>query len=220
MPCRPVVKRPRWQRRPDARPEEILDAAVEVFGEQGYANTRLDAVARRAGVSKGTLYLYFESKDALFRAMMTAKLESKLASAEQLIRTWQGTNAELLRTFVAAYWETVNQPQTVKLVKLVMSELANFPGLAKWHYQEVVLRLRAVIEEILRRGAANGEFRVVNLSFAARTLQNICTQAAQFRHYLQPYDAVPMTSEQMLEGILDLYFHGVLAAPDRPVTGP
>ncbi len=186
---------------------------MEVFGEQGYAGTKLDDIARRAGVSKGTLYLYFASKEALFRAMMTAKLESKLASAEQLLRSWNGNNADLLRSFVISYWELVNQPQTVKLVRLVMSELGNFPELARWHYQEVVLRLRAVVEEILRRGVASGEFRVANIPFTARTLQIICTHTAQFRHYLQPYDPTPITADQMLNGILDLYLHGVLAHP-------
>jgi AcrR family transcriptional regulator len=213
------VKRPRWKRRPDARPEEIIEAAIEVFGQQGFARTKLDDVARKAGVSKGTLYLYFDSKDALFRAMMTQRLEAKLASAEEMVNGWTGSSADLLRAYVTWQWESVNQPQSIRLIRLVMSELVSFPELAKWYYQEGIVRMRAIVEKILERGIASGEFRAGNSSLVARLLQLICVQAAQYRHYLQPYDPVPISSNDMLEGILDLYLHGVMATPAPSVPG-
>ncbi len=220
MPRPPAPKRPRWKRRPDARPEEILEAAVEVFGERGFARTKLDDVARHAGVSKGTLYLYFESKDALFRAMMRQRLEAKIASAEELVRGWTGSSADLLRAYVTMHWATMNQPQNVRIVRLVMSELVNFPELAKWYYQEGIMRMRGVIERILARGVATGEFRnTSNPAFTARLLQLLCAQTAQFREYLQPFDPTPIASEAMLDGLLDLYLHGVVAAPAHPVAG-
>ena len=212
------IKRPRWQRRPDARPEEIVEAAVQVFGELGFERTKLDDVARRAGVSKGTLYLYFDSKDALFRAMMKQRLEAKIAWGEELVRNWTGSATELLRALVTAHWESMNQPQNVRLIRLVMSELGSFPELAKWYYQEGILRMRGIVEKILARGVASGEFRPMNLAFTARSLQFLCSQSAQFRHYLQPFDPTPMSGEAMLEGILELFLTGVLAEPARPVA--
>jgi AcrR family transcriptional regulator len=206
-------RRPRWQRRPEARPEEILGAALEVFGEQGFARTRLEDVARRAGVSKGTLYLYFDSKDALFRAMVLAKLEATLAHAEEFIRNWKGSTPDLLRQFIADYWVTMNQPEKLRLAKVVLSELSSFPELARWYYQQVILRLRRVIEDILARGIERGEFRAVPTAFTARALQILVVQMAQFRHYFQTYDPAPLSSDEILAGITDLYLHAIQAAP-------
>src|SRR5690242_1165593 len=87
---------PRWQRRPEARPEEILDAALAVFSESGFARAKLDDVARLAGVSKGTVYLYFDSKEALFREMVRAKVVAYLAEAESFVRAHEGSARALL----------------------------------------------------------------------------------------------------------------------------
>ena len=86
---------PRWQRRPEARPDEILDAAQKVFGESGFARAKLDDVARIAGVSKGTLYLYFDSKDTLFREMVRAKVVTGLAESEALLASHTGRRRDL-----------------------------------------------------------------------------------------------------------------------------
>jgi AcrR family transcriptional regulator len=205
-------RHPRWQRRPEARPEEILCAALEVFSEQGFARTKLDDVARRAGISKGTLYLYFDSKEALFRAMVLAKLEATLAHVEEFVRNWEGNTPDLLRHFITEYWNLANQPQKLRLSRVVLSELANFPELARWYYQEVILRVRRVIEQILARGIARGELRDVPTAFTARALQILVVNVAQFRHYLQGYDPAPLSSDELLAGIIDLYLHGVLPA--------
>ncbi|HWA58977.1 MAG TPA: TetR/AcrR family transcriptional regulator [Gemmatimonadales bacterium] len=214
MPRRPrQTRRPRWQRRPEARPEEILAAALEVFGELGFARTRLDDVARRAGVSKGTLYLYFDSKDALFRAMVTARLEAILAHAEEFVRNWKGSTSDLLRAFTTDYWATMNQPEKLRLSRVVIAELGSFPELAKWYYQEVILRSRRVIQSILARGIEAGEFRPVNTAFTARALQLLVVNMAQFLHYFQKYDPAPLSSDEILEGIVDLYLHAVQVTP-------
>jgi len=214
MPGRPrPAKRPRWQRRPEARPEEILAAALEVFGEQGFARTRLEDVARRAGVSKGTLYLYFDSKEELFRAMVRARVEATLAHAEEFIRNWRGTTPDLMRHFIRDYWAAMNQPEKIRLVKVVLSELGNFPELARWYYQQVILRLRRVIEQILARGIERGEFRSVPTAFTARALQILVVHLAQSLHYFQVYDPAPLSSEETLAGLLDLYLHALEAVP-------
>jgi AcrR family transcriptional regulator len=209
------TRRPRWRRRPDARPEEILDAAMEVFGERGFAATRCEEVARRAGISKGTLYLYFESKEALFKEMVRAKFETGIVSAEEFVRTWQGNSPDLLVALMERYWEKVNRPLHVRLSRLVLSELTNFPELARWYYQTIILRGRRVIESVIVRGITGGEFRAVDPPFAARALQTLCVQLAQFRHCFQQYDPAPLSSEELLRGMTDLYLHGLLATPSQ-----
>ena len=210
-----AAHRPRWRRRPDARPEEILDAAMEVFGERGFAAARCEEVARRAGISKGTLYLYFDSKEALFRETVRAKFETSIVSAEEFVRTWEGNSTELLIALMARYWEKVNHPLHVRLSRLVLSELTNFPELARWYYQTIILRGRRVIESVLTRGIAGGEFRKVETPFAARALQTLCVQLAQFRHFFQQYDPAPLSSEELLRGMTDLYLHGLLVTPHQ-----
>ena len=213
---RTAARKPRWRRRPEARPEEILEAALDVFGELGFARTRLDDVARRAGVSKGTLYLYFDSKEALFRAMVQARVETVLTETEAMVRNWQGSTTELLRQFIRRYWELMNRLQNCRLARVVLSELSSFPELARFHYRNVILRMRRVIESILEQGIARGEFRAVQPVFAARMLQTLCVHLAQFLVYFAPHDPAPPTAADTLAAIEDLYLNGLLARPGAP----
>src|SRR5262245_18024524 len=97
-------REPRWRRRAGARPDEIIEAALAAFAEQGFARSRLDDVARRAGVTKGTLYLYFDSKEALFREVVKAKVGASIAMGERFVREFQGSPRELLEAFIQRYW--------------------------------------------------------------------------------------------------------------------
>src|SRR3954451_14693264 len=114
---------PRWQRRPEARPDEILDAALAVFGEAGFARAKLDDVARQAGVSKGTLYLYFESKETLFREMVRARVVAWLGEAEEFVRTYEGSARSLLVELVRRMYTRVRCEPMTRIARLVQSEL-------------------------------------------------------------------------------------------------
>ena len=96
---------PRWTRRKDARPDEIIAAALDLFVERGFATTRLDDVATRAGVSKGTLYLYFENKEDLFKAVVRGNIVPVLLHGEQLLKDFSGSSADLVRQLVRGWWE-------------------------------------------------------------------------------------------------------------------
>jgi len=205
-------QRPRWKRRPEARPEEILAAALEVFGEQGFAGARCDEVARRAGISKGTLYLYFDSKESLFREMVRAKVEGLIASAEEFVRSWEGNTEELFVALMARYWEAVNQPQHLRLSRLVHAELGNFPELARFYYQTVILRGRRLVESVIQRGVRSGEFRPVKVTAFARMVQILCVQLAQHRHLFGRYDPAPSSLEEMLHGMTDLHLRSLTSA--------
>ena len=99
---------PRWHRRPVERPEEIVRAALTVFGEQGFARARLEDIARRAGIRKGTLYLYFDSKEALFREMVRTKIVAAVAAGEAEVHAFSGSSRERLRFVATRIWKTVN----------------------------------------------------------------------------------------------------------------
>jgi len=104
--------KPRWQRRKDARPEELIAAALDEFVERGYEAAKLADVARRAGVTKGTIYLYFESKEALFKAVVRETIVPVIAQGEALARSFTGSARELLEQLVREYWRLVGRPRS------------------------------------------------------------------------------------------------------------
>ena len=150
---------PRWQRRPDARPDEILDAALEVFGAQGFAGARLEDIARAAGVSKGTLYLYFDSKETMFREMIRARIVSVLEEGERELLHAEGSTRTKLELLMRRIWAVVGDPSMARIIKLVHGELNNFPELARFYYEEVILRVRALGLGVLAQGVTAGEIR-------------------------------------------------------------
>jgi AcrR family transcriptional regulator len=207
---------PRWQRRPEARPEEIVEAALTVFGESGYARAKIDDVARVAGVSKGTVYLYFDSKEALFRAMVRAKVVAALAEAETFVRDHDGSAREVLVELIRRMYARVRHEQMTQLARMVQSELPHFPELARFYFDEVILRARRLVAQVLDRGAATGEFRPEASGFAARGLSSLLVHTAQVQCFFQRFDPQALSEDQAVEGLIDLYLHGVLAHPADP----
>ncbi|HEY0351636.1 MAG TPA: helix-turn-helix domain-containing protein, partial [Gemmatimonadales bacterium] len=112
---------PRWQRRPEARAEEILDAAQQVFGESGFARAKLDDVARLAGVSKGTLYLYFDSKETLFREMVRAKIVALLAESEASLEAHTGSYRDLLVQLMTGMFHSMRDHEIVKISRVAQA---------------------------------------------------------------------------------------------------
>jgi len=165
-----VKSEPRWTRRKEARPEEITAAALELFVERGYAATRLEDVAARAGVSKGTLYLYFANKEELFKAVVREALVARLVEFRSQIDKYQGSSFELLSLMVKAWWEKIGSTRISGIPKLILSEARNFPEIADFYVAEVVRPGRETIEAIIRRGIERGEFRDVDVENTAHLL--------------------------------------------------
>ncbi|MBP6670144.1 MAG: TetR/AcrR family transcriptional regulator [Gemmatimonadales bacterium] len=214
---RATPRRPRWRRRPEDRPEEILRAALRVFAERGFAQARLEEVARKAGVSKGTLYLYFDSKDALFRAVVRATKGPILAESEAWLDAFEGSAREALAHFIRGMWRRMADPDQAAISRLVHSEIKHFPELARFYFEEVVLRARRLLERVLARGVASGEFRPDQARFAARAMPALALMLNGLHCQFTPYDPDPMNLDTMTEHALDLVLHGVLT---RPAEGP
>src|SRR5471032_114573 len=150
--------KPRWERRKDARPQELLAAALGQFVERGFAATRLEDVARRAGVSKGTLYLYFENKEELFKAVVREHIVHAIGEAEHEVASFTGHSGELLRKVLMQWWDQLGATELGGITKLMMAEANNFPELAQFYNEEVVDRGHNLISSVLKRGVARGEF--------------------------------------------------------------
>lgn len=167
MPTLAKIIEPRWERRKDARPGELATAALELFVERGFSATRLDDVAKRAGVSKGTLYLYFDSKEDLFKAVVREGIVSRIAEAEERIRSYTGNTPDLLDELVHEWWNQIGATKLAGISKLMLSEAGNFPELAKFYHDEVMVRGTALFASVIQRGIVSGEFRQVPLEIVA-----------------------------------------------------
>ena len=142
----PVAVEPR-RRRKEALPAELTAAALDLFVEKGFAATRLDDVAVRAGVSKGTLYLYFDSKEALFKAVVEEGIVPFLASAEQQMAEYDGEMIDLLRSLFSDWWQKIGATRLAGVTKLVISESRNFPEVARYYHDNVLVRGSALFVE-------------------------------------------------------------------------
>ncbi|PKO45931.1 MAG: TetR family transcriptional regulator [Betaproteobacteria bacterium HGW-Betaproteobacteria-4] len=154
---------PLRKRRKEARPSELLAAALGLFVERGFAATRLEDVAARAGVSKGTLYLYYENKDALFKAVIQEGIVPVIAENEAILAKHSGSSFELLERLLENWWTKIGQTAFAGIPKLMVAEARNFPELAGYYYENVISRGRALLASALRRGMESGEFRSMDV---------------------------------------------------------
>ena len=147
------------QRRKEARPQELIDAALELFAEKGFAATRSEEVAARAGVAKGTLYLYYPSKEELLKAVISQRLSSEIAAVAEYAAQYEGSCASLLTEVFTQWWSRVFDSPTSAVFKLVITEVRNFPEIAEFYFREVVDPGQRLLGAIIERGIATGEFR-------------------------------------------------------------
>ncbi|HEX8395031.1 MAG TPA: TetR/AcrR family transcriptional regulator [Longimicrobium sp.] len=201
---------PRWRRRSDARPGEIVEAALELFVTKGFTATRMDEIARAAGVTKGTLYLYFPSKEDLFRAVVHETVVPRLEMGERLVAGHTGPAADLLRALVHAWWEKIGDSRLSYMAKLMTAESANFPELTRYYVEEVVLRARRIFASALRRGIESGEFRGdLPLHDAARLVLAPLVQGAAYRHSMLAFDPEPLEMTTYLDLHMDIFLRGI-----------
>ena len=152
-------KSPKWRRRKDARPSDIVAAALEVFGEKGFAGARIEEIARRAGVSKGTLYLYFETKSDIFRAVVHDAISPNIDEVGRTILALDLPFAEVVRLLLPRFAQLVTELPVGAVVKMVIGESRNFPELAKVWHDEVVQQGVALLSALIERGQGRGEVR-------------------------------------------------------------
>jgi AcrR family transcriptional regulator len=154
---------PRRQRRKEARPGELTAAALSLFVEKGFAATRLDEVAARAGVSKGTLYLYFDSKEALFKAVIQDSVLPVFEACERKLEILADDPERLLRELLLDWWTQVGATEVGGITKLIVAEAGNFPDLASYHHEEVAMRWMGILGRAIQLGVDQGVFRPLDI---------------------------------------------------------
>ena len=206
----------RRSRRKDERPGELLAAALDLFVERGFAATRVEEVAQRAGVSKGTLFLYFPSKEELFKAVVRENISGHFVEWNEEFERFEGSTPEMLRYCLFNWWERIGSTQASGIPKLMMSEAQNFPELAVFYQQEVMQPGMALIERILRRGVARGEFRPMDFTYGVYLMLAPMFFLVLWKHSLGTFcgDQAQLDPQKYLAAQLDMLMHGFNVRPN------
>jgi AcrR family transcriptional regulator len=209
---KPAAPDPRWRRRAEARPAEILDAALTVFSARGFAAAKLDDVAKEAGVSKGTLYLYFASKEALFEAMALELMRVPvLAQLETIAKA--ATATEAFRQLIQFMTRMLEDPRRSALPKLIIAESAGFPQLAEIWLKNVIQPVRQRLVQLIEAGMASGEFRKVDAWETTKLVMAPFLLTAIWRSTFERIDDRRFDFAAMLRQHVEFLLRGL--APDK-----
>lgn len=209
------------ERRKEARPGELLDAAMDLFVEKGFAATRAEEVAARAGVSKGTLFLYFPSKEELFKAVVRDNISGRFGEWNQEFEAFDGSSMDMVRYCIKVWWERIGNTRASGITKLIISEARNFPDIAAFYQQEVIRPANELIRRILQRGIDRGEFRPMDVEYTAFSLISPMIFLIMMKHSLGvcvPAE-YPLDPERYLASITDNLLFGLCARPEAAAAG-
>ncbi|MEC5213564.1 TetR/AcrR family transcriptional regulator [Polaromonas sp. CG_9.5] len=217
----PSVAPTKRERRKESRPGELLAAALDLFVEKGFAATRVEEVAARAGVSKGTLFLYFPSKDELFKAVVRENISGRFAEWNSDFEAFQGSTFDMLAYCMNSWWERMGATKAAGITKLVLSEAGNFPTIAAFYQQEVIEPGHTLIRRILQRGMDRAEFRQLDLDYAVFSVLAPMIFMTLTRHsqgVCLP-DQMVLEPKRYIASQLDIILYGLGPKPMDP-AGP
>jgi len=208
-----IASTPIRQRRKEARPAELLAAALEVFADKGFAAARMEDIAQRAGVSKGTVFLYYESKQALFRAVVEDAVVPHIAAGEALVEASSAEPTVLMRSLLLRYWDVLGDPRLEALPRLIMAEAGNFPELASFYFENVIVRARTLFISVLERGIQLGVFRPCDPAMMCRLAVAPLMFECMWRRLLPLSDPLRVAPEVYVQTHLDMFLSNLLISP-------
>ncbi|MBC7942282.1 MAG: TetR/AcrR family transcriptional regulator [Chitinophagaceae bacterium] len=206
------------RRRKETRPQELLDAALTLFVEKGFAATRTEEVARRAGTSKGTLFLYYPTKEDLFKAVVRQNLASLIAEGLEKLGYFQGSSSQLIAVLMNTWWERVGNTPAAGIHKVVLAEARNFPEIAQFYSDEVIVPADQLFSAAVQRGIDSGEFRALPVHEVAQALLAPMIFMALHRHSFgacQVCGAADVDPADMLRTHLELVLRGLEVRPSK-----
>ena len=208
---------PRWRRRKEARPGEILAAALDSFVEHGYESSRLEDIARRSGCTKGTVFLYYENKAELFKAVIREVMLPLLRESESVIEQHTGSCRDLLERLLRLRWQSTAASRLSGLAKLLFAETEKYPELARFYHDEIHAKGQALLRRVLDLGVERGEFRPMNSASVARVAIAPIVFAGIWRHSFGPVTEPPADPDEDLVTAMEVLFGGITleAVPAR-----
>lgn len=208
---------PKRERRKEARPGELLDAALDLFVEKGFAATRAEEVAARAGVSKGTLFLYFQSKEELFKAVITENIAGRFSEWNAEFDAFTGPSADMLRYAMNMWWERVGATRASGITKLIISEAHNFPEVTAFYQREVIEPGQSLIRRILQRGVDRGEFVVHDMEHAMYSVISAMVFLVMAKHSVGACVPAqrPLDPKRYIESQAGIILNGLLPREEK-----
>ena len=203
------MKAKKQRRAPDKRPREILDAALALFVEKGFAATRLDDVAARAGLSKAAIYLYFEDKTALFRDVVRQTVGANVLMVDSLIKAHRGPVAPLLPGILDFMASRVEETPMASIAKVVIAESRAFPEIGRFYLKEVIGRGIPLFEGLIARGIESGEFRPVDPALTVRSLVGPMLLSVIWKTVFEPIGAEKLDVRALARHHADLMLHAL-----------
>jgi AcrR family transcriptional regulator len=207
-PAKQPSPAPRWRRRAEARPEEILDAALAEFDAQGFDAARMEDIARRAGLSKAAVYLYFPSKMALLEALIEAKVAPLARQAQALAAAGHADPLTALRMLAAVAAHRLRDAKVFAVPRLVIGLSGRFPELAQYYRQNVVDRARGALEALIEAGMAKGQIRAADKNAVVRAFIGPLFFEAMWTHVLKGESALG-APEKLVEQQFDILLNGL-----------
>ena len=168
--AQPRQRGPKFRRRADARPDEVLDAALDLFIEKGFAATRVEEIARRAGLSKGAVYLYFSSKEAILEGLIRRAIVPIAESALGLVVAYEGDPRPAMALALRHLVGRLSEERTLAIPRLMLREMIHFPELAAMYRREVIDRVMPAMEGLIRKGMDQGYLRQVDPQLTLRSI--------------------------------------------------
>ncbi len=206
-----ISKGPRWQRKKDVRPQEILDAAAELFVEQGYSATKVSQIARKAGVTAGTLYVYYKNKEAILQEVVMNTVNSIFDASDAILEKYDGSAEGLLSILIQKWFEAVGgESKIAGIPKLVVAESSNFPELADFFVKRVLDPAYKYICRVLEYGVSKGTFRIDNIPMTAYLILSALHGAVLDPHSLNVAKKLGLPMESFEEKLRDLILGGIL----------
>lgn len=203
----------RRDKQKEAKRLALIDAALAVFSRVGFAAAKMDDVADEAGVSKGTVYLYFESKEKLFEGMVKAKMDPMLNNVEEVLAQSTQTATKRLRAHMAFFYKKILDSDRRQIMRLIMSEGPNFPHLAEFYHANILSRGQAMINDILQQGITNGEFREMNGHGLTQNVVAGGLIAGIWKLVFDPFQ--PIDLDAYFETHIDLILNGLRSSPEN-----
>ncbi|WP_129792646.1 TetR/AcrR family transcriptional regulator [Sphingosinicella sp. CPCC 101087] len=207
---------PKWRRRKEARPGDITAAALQVFAEKGFATARMEEIARRAGVSKGTLYLYFETKEDVFRAVVQEAVVPNIEALRGGVLALDLPFADIVRLFLPRFAQIATDLPVGAVAKMVIGESRNFPELAKVWHDHVVSHAIAMLTALIERGQQRGEVRSGDPRLHAFSLMGPMMLGVIWRETLMPVGGAPVDLAELARQHCETVLNGLVVDGGKP----
>jgi AcrR family transcriptional regulator len=205
---------PKWVRKPQARPEEVLDAALDQFAQNGFAATRMEDIAKAAGLSKAAIYLYFSSKEDVFKALVEARIVVLRDKVFDVAEGMLDDPIAGLRQAMFLWGQANGDPRIAAIPRIILAEATRFPELAAYYHHVVIAGTQRVLISLIEAGISKGQFRAIDPVMAARSLispmvfETLRRQAFPFETGVRPLG--DLTTE-----FFDLFLNGMLVDPSN-----